>query len=179
MARAMRDTGTLPHGQKIAGMPRFFLGAADAPINPPPGWQPTTLAGKLSSGTQFIQTQFCMDIGVVQRYMARLGEAGLLDKLFLLIGVNPLRSARSARWMRKNLFGTIIPDEFIARLERACDPAAEGLRICAEFVHQLVETPGVAGIHVMAPGNEPGLQRLISDMRLSLPRKRQSPLGDV
>src|SRR4029077_19005057 len=48
MARAMRDTGALPHGQKIAGKPDFFLGAADAPIDPPAGWQPTTLAGKIS-----------------------------------------------------------------------------------------------------------------------------------
>src|SRR5713226_4889692 len=34
MARAMRDTGALPHGQKVAGAPRFFLGAADAPVDP-------------------------------------------------------------------------------------------------------------------------------------------------
>src|SRR6185437_9009654 len=110
MARAMRDTGALPHGQKIAGSPRFFLGAADAPIDPKPDWQPTTLAGKIASGTQFVQTQFCMDIGVVRRYVARLREAGLIDKIALLIGVNPLRSSRSARWMRQHFFGTIIPD---------------------------------------------------------------------
>src|SRR5438132_10683215 len=28
-ARAMRDEGRLPHGPKVAGAPRFFLGAAD------------------------------------------------------------------------------------------------------------------------------------------------------
>jgi len=177
MARAMRDTGTLPHGQKVAGSPRFFLGAADAPIDPPPDWQPTTLAGKIGSGTQFIQTQFCMDIDVVRRYVARLGEAGLIDGIFLLIGVNPLRSARSALWMRANLFGTIIPDELIERLEEARDPASEGIRICGDFIDQLVETPGVAGAHIMAPGNEPAVPRLISAMRQTLPRERQSPLG--
>jgi methylenetetrahydrofolate reductase (NADPH) len=179
LARAMRDTGALPHGQKIAGGAHFFLGAADAPIDPPPGWQPTTLAGKVASGTQFVQTQFCMDIDVVRRYAARLGEAGLLDKLFLLIGVTPLRSARSALWMRKNLYGTIIPDDVIERLEAARDPASEGIRICGDLIHQLVETPGVAGAHVMAPGNEAAVPRLIAVMRHALPAERQSPLGQA
>src|SRR5262245_12663282 len=102
MARAMRDTGALPHGQKVAGHPGFFLGGADVPIDPAPDWQPTTLAGKIASGAQFAQTQFCMDIGVVRRYVARLRDAGLTDKIALLIGVNPLRPGRSARWVKQN-----------------------------------------------------------------------------
>jgi methylenetetrahydrofolate reductase (NADPH) len=174
MARAMRDDGALPHGQKIAGAPPFFLGGADAPIDPPPGWQPTTLAGKVASGTQFIQTQFCMDIDVVRRYVARLREAGMLDKIFVLIGVNPLRSARSARWMRANLFGTIIPDAMIARLEAANDPAAEGLRLCVELIEELAATPGIAGVHVMAPGNDAGVPVVLEMARKRLPRERQA-----
>jgi methylenetetrahydrofolate reductase (NADH) len=174
MARAMRDDGALPHGQKVAGSPAFFLGAADAPIDPAPEWQPTTLAGKIASGTQFVQTQFCMDIGVVQRYVARLAAAGLTDKLFVLVGVNPLRSARSALWMRKNLFGTIIPDAMIARLEAASYPAAEGMRLCVELIEQLAATPGVAGAHVMAPGNDAGVPAVLEMARKRLPRERQA-----
>ena len=172
MARAMRDTGALPHGQTIAGSPRFFLGVADAPIDPTPDWRPTTLAGKIASGAQFAQTQFCMDIGVVRRYMARLAEAGLT--LPLIIGVNPLRSARSARWMVQNLFGTIIPDAFIARLEAAGDPAAEGRALCVALVRELAEMPGVAGVHVMAPGNDAAVPAMLAELRDSLPRARQS-----
>jgi methylenetetrahydrofolate reductase (NADPH) len=174
MARAMRDDGALPHGQKVAGAPRFFLGAADSPIDPEPAWQPTTLAGKITSGTQFVQTQFCMDIGVVRRYVARLREAGVIDKIALLIGINPLRSARSARWMRENLYGTIIPDAMIARLEAASDPAAAGLRLCGELIEELAATPGVAGVHVMAPGNDAGVPVVLAEARKRLPRKRQA-----
>ncbi len=174
VARAMRDAGALPHGQKIAHVPRFFLGGADAPIDPPAGWQPTALAGKIAAGTQFVQTQFCMDIDVVRRYVARLGDAGLASKIFLLIGVNPLRSARSARWMRANLFGTIIPDAMIARLEAASDPAAEGMRLCGELIEQLAETPGVAGVHVMAPGNDAGVPAVLEMARKRLPQQRQA-----
>ncbi len=173
MARAIRDGGALPHGQKIAGHARFFLGAADAPIDPAPEWQPTTLAGKIKSGTQFVQTQFCMDIGVVRRYVARLADAGLIDRISLLIGVNPLRSGKSARWMKQNLFGTIIPDAMIARLDAAPDPAAEGLSSCVELIEQLAQTPGVAGVHVMAPGNDAAVPQVLAQARRRLPAERQ------
>jgi methylenetetrahydrofolate reductase (NADPH) len=92
-----------------------------------------------------------MDIGIVRRYAARLRELGF--KLPVLIGIAPIPSARSARWMREKLFGTTIPDEIIRRLEKAADPKAEGRRICVELLQQLAEVPGVAGAHVMAPMN--------------------------
>jgi methylenetetrahydrofolate reductase (NADPH) len=177
IARAMRDRGSLPHGQKIAGAPAFFLGAADTPIDPPPAWRPTTLAGKVEAGAQFVQTQFCMDIDVVRRYVERLADAGLADKIFLLVGVNPLRSAKSARWMKQHLFGTIIPDDMIARLEQAADPAAEGLEICMGLIGELARTPGVAGVHVMAPANNGAVPDVIAAARRSLPAGRQSPVG--
>ena len=158
----MRDNGELPTGRKVAGARAFFLGAADLPIDPPPGWQPNTLAGKIAAGAQFAQTQFCMDAGVVRRYMARLPEAGTPQDLPADRRIAPLRSAKSARWMKQHLFGTIIPDAMIARMGRRADPAAEGQRICVELIEELATIPGVAGVHIMAPGNEaavPGVSR--------------------
>ena len=111
---------------RSAASRQFFLGAADNPIDPPPGWEPKSLAAKIEAGAQFVQTQFCMDAQVVRRYLARLDEAGLGGKLSFLIGVAPLRSAQSARWMKEKLFGTIIPDAFVTRMEQASDPVAEG-----------------------------------------------------
>jgi methylenetetrahydrofolate reductase (NADPH) len=172
MARAIRDTGALPHGQKVAGHAGFLLGAADSPVDPRPDWQPTTLAGKIESGAQFAQTQFCMDIGVVRRYVARLAEAGLIDRISLLIGVNPLRSAKSARWMRQHLFGTIIPDEMIARLDAASDPSAVGRGLCIQLIEELAETPGVAGVHIMAPGNDVAVPEVLAEARRKLKKRR-------
>jgi methylenetetrahydrofolate reductase (NADPH) len=68
--------------------------------------------------------------------------------VFVLIGVNPLRSARSAAWMRHHLSGTIIPDAMVARMEAAADPAAEGRRICIAVIEELATIPGIAGAHV-------------------------------
>ncbi len=169
-ARTIRDAAQLPHGAKVAGAAAFFIGAADSPIDPPPAWQPTGLAAKVAAGTQFVQTQFCMDTAVVRRYAARLAAAGL--NVPLIIGVNPLRSAKSAAWMRKHLFGTIIPDAMVARLEAAADPAAEGQAICVEIIAELAGIPGVAGAHVMAPGNDAVVPDVIAAARRAVEAAR-------
>jgi methylenetetrahydrofolate reductase (NADPH) len=161
-ASGIRDRGELPSGRKVAGRAAFFLGVAVTPFDPPDGWAPASLGAKVKAGAQFVQTQFCMDLGVVRRYLRRLDEHGILSRLHFLIGVAPLKSARSAQWMRKHLPGTIIPDAMIARLERAADPAAEGRRLCVELLEELAEIPGVAGAHVMAPGNDEAIAEVIA-----------------
>jgi methylenetetrahydrofolate reductase (NADPH) len=169
-ARQLRDEGTLPSGRKVAGKADFFIGAADMPIDPPAGWQPSGLAAKIQAGAQFAQTQFCMDAAIVRRYVAALEKAGITGKLALLIGVNPLRSAKSARWMQHHLYGTIIADRYIARLEQAADPAAEGLRICVELIEELSTIRGVAGVHIMAPGNDAAIPEAIKAARPRIQR---------
>lgn len=169
-ARRLRDTGELPSGRKVSGRADFFLGGADNPIDPPPGWRPAGLEAKLAAGAQFVQTQFCMDAGVVHRYVARLAEHGITERLHLLIGIAPLRSAKSARWIKEKLFGAIIPDAIVGRLERASDPAAEGRRICLDLVRDLADIPHVAGVHIMAPGNDSAVPDIISAARDSISR---------
>ena len=169
-ARQLRDDGTLPTGRKVAGKAEFFIGAADMPIDPPEGWQPNALAAKINAGAQFAQTQFCMNASIVRRYVAALEKAGITKKLALLIGVNPLRSAKSARWMKHHLYGTIIADTYIARLEQAADPAREGLRICVELIEELATIRGVAGVHIMAPGNDAAIPEAIKAARPRIQR---------
>jgi methylenetetrahydrofolate reductase (NADH) len=169
-ARRMRDTGELPTGRKFTGRADFFLGSADNPVDPQPGWKPAGLEAKAAAGAQFVQTQFCMDAGVVRRYMARLAERGIADKLSFLIGIVPLRSAKSARWIREKLFGAVIPDAIIERMDRASDPVAEGRRICIDAVRDLAEIPHVAGVHIMAPGNDAAVPDVIRAARDSVKR---------
>jgi len=169
-ARRLRDEGELPSGRKVTGRADFFLGAADNPVDPAPGWAPKALAAKIAAGAQFSQTQFCMDAGVVHRYMARLAEHGLAGKLSVIVGIVPLRSAKSARWIKDKLFGAIIPDAIIDRMERASDPAAEGRRICLELVGDLADIPHVAGCHIMAPGNDAAVPDIIVQARESVSR---------
>ena len=170
MADRMRRSHELPSGTAIGGKLDIFLGAADVPIDPPPGWEPTGLRAKLEAGADFVQTQFCMDPGVVRRYAARLLEAGI--KVPILIGVAPIPSARSARWMREKLFGTLIPEAIVSRLEKAADPRREGRRICIEVLQELAETPGVAGAYVMAPMNFAEIPVVIEESGVTRKKRR-------
>jgi methylenetetrahydrofolate reductase (NADPH) len=135
------------------------------PIDPPADWQPNALRAKLAAGAEFVQTQFCMDVALVRRYVGALAQAGVTQKLAVLIGINPLRSAKSAQWMKSHLFGTIIPDAIIARMEKASDPAREGIRICVNLIEELATIPGVAGVHIMAPGNDAAIPEVIAEAR--------------
>jgi methylenetetrahydrofolate reductase (NADPH) len=153
IAAEMRDKGVLPSGREIESPPRLFLGCADVPMDPKPGWKPDGLRQKAELGAQFVQTQLNWDIGVIKRWIGRLNDEGLTDRLFVLIGLGPLASARSARWMRDNLFGVNVPDAIIDRLEKAQDAKKEGIAICAELMQQLSEVKGIAGAHLMAPVN--------------------------
>lgn len=152
LARQMRDEGALPSGRKIDPAPHFFIGGADSPQDPPPDWQPKGLEGKIAAGADFVQTQFCFDLDVARRYLARLNDFGIPEKLKIILGIGPIASARAARWMDENLFGVSVPEEIIARLDAAADAKAEGQKICIELMQGLKEIPGVAGFHIMAPG---------------------------
>ncbi len=159
-AAGLRD-GRMPGGRAVEPAPRLFIGAADAPREPGPDWRPDGLLAKIEAGADFFQTQYCFDMGALRRYMARLVDCGITERAFFLIGVGPLASARSARWMNENLFGVHVPDSLIARLEGAADPRAEGIRICREMLEELREIEGVAGAHLMAPRQEAAIARVV------------------
>jgi methylenetetrahydrofolate reductase (NADPH) len=175
IAQRMKTENALPSGTEIKGEVKLFLGATDAPLDPPPNWRPEKLIRKLEAGAQFLQTQFCMDAGVVRRYAARLIDLGLAQRAAFLIGVAPIPSARSALWMREKLPGTIIPDALIERLERAEDSKAEGRKICAELLQELTEIPGVAGAHVMAPQSPAAIPEVIE--AASVIHKKRARIG--
>ncbi|HEY1246955.1 MAG TPA: methylenetetrahydrofolate reductase [Hyphomicrobiaceae bacterium] len=176
VARDIRDSHKTMSGQQVSGKAKFFIGAADAPIDPPAGWKPDRLKAKVDAGAQFAQTQFCMDPAVARRYAQRLAENGLED-VRLVIGLVPLRSARSARWIRDNLPGSIIPDAIVARMEGAGDPVREGRRICDELVEQLSETSGIGGVHIMAPGNDAGLAEAVASAAQIAQRQARKHTG--
>ncbi len=163
LAHRMRTERRLPSGAEIASPVPLVLGAADTPVDPPPDWQPSGLVAKAAAGADFVQTQFCMDLGVVRRYAARLLALGIAQRLPILIGVAPIPSARSARWMREKLWGTLVPDALVERLERAPDPKREGIQICVELMQGLAAIPGIAGVHIMAPRMHSALPEVIAE----------------
>jgi methylenetetrahydrofolate reductase (NADPH) len=170
-ARRLRDEGLLPSGRPVEPRPGIFIGAADLPVDPKPGWRPDGLLAKIDSGADFVQTQYAFDLPLLRRYLAALADHGIPDRLFILVGIGPLASARSARWMNEHLFGVHVPEPLIERLEQAADPRVEGRRICVEMLQELAEIDGVAGAHLMAPKQEQACAEAIVESGL-LGRRR-------
>ena len=148
--RTMRDKGEYLSGRKIKSPPRVFVGAAINPFSPPRDFRPVRFAQKVAAGAQFVQTQYCFDIDLFKQYMQRVRDTGLHEQAFILAGVGPLASARSAEWIRNNVPGVVIPDAYIHRLKGAKDQAQEGVEICKDVIHRLREIDGVHGVHIMA-----------------------------
>ena len=166
LVRTMRDEGVLPGGRRLAAAPRLLIGGADAPREPKAGDAPAGLQAKIDAGADFFQTQFCFDMAMLRRYLAWLGDFGIPERSAIIVGIGPLKSARSARWMNENLYGVHIPDAVIARLDGAKNPRAEGIRICIELIEELRGMEGVAGAHLMAPRSEQACAEVIAESGL-------------
>lgn len=159
--RTMRDKSHFLSGRKITSPPQMFLGAAANPFAPPYDFRPHRMAKKIAAGAQFIQTNYCFDIPRLKEFMARSRDLGLLEKVFVLPGVGPMASARTATWIRNNVPGIHIPDAVIKRLAGADDQKKEGQKICIELIQELREIEGVSGVHVMAYRQEEAVAEII------------------
>ena len=161
IGRTLCDEHRFQSGRKVTFAPRVFFGAAENPFAPPFEWRAARLAKKVAAGAQFIQTQYCYDVPRLAEFMRRVNDLGLLDRVFILVGVGPLRSARAAEWMRAHVPGVHIPDAIVKRMAGAEQPAAEGRKLCIELIREIREIKGVSGVHVMAYRQEESVAEVI------------------
>jgi len=161
IARTMRDESHFFSGRKITEPPRIFLGAAANPFVADLDFRADRLAKKIKAGAQFIQTQYCYDVDMFKAYMQRVRDKGLDEKVFIMVGVGPLASARAATWIRSNVPGVHIPDTVIKRLSGAENQKQEGINLCIDLVQEIIEIAGVSGIHVMAYRQEEAVAEII------------------
>ena len=177
--RGMRDGARFLSGRRIESPPAVFLGAVANPFAPPRDMRPLRLAKKVEAGAQFVQTQYCFDMPMFDRYMDRVRDMGLDERVFIIAGVGSLASARSAEWMRSNVPGVHIPDAVIQRLRGAQDQAREGARICVELIQRLRETRGVHGVHIMAYRQEHRVPGIVADSGVLAGRQPWHPVHDA
>jgi methylenetetrahydrofolate reductase (NADPH) len=179
-ARTMRDKGVFLSGRKLTTPPRFFLGAAANPFVPPFDFRPLRLAKKVEAGADFIQTQYCFDIPRLKTYMDRVRDMGLHERVYILVGVGPLRSDRAAEFMRTKVPGVWIPDEIVERLKKTPKKLKkeEGIKICIEMIQQVREIEGVHGVHIMAYRQEETVAKIVHRSGL-FPRERVRREGHV
>ena len=183
IVKGLRDEGKFQCGEEIkGGGPRFFIGAAANPFGDPFEYRPYRLAKKAAAGADFIQTQLIYDMPRFREFMKRVVDLGLHEKVKILAGVGPLKSSGAAKYMRDQVPGMIVADEYVDRMEgavagipkedkkgRAAAWRAAGIKICIEQIQQVREIEGVAGIHIMAIEWEEAVRPLVEGAGL-LPR---------
>ena len=163
MLRKMRDEGQFLSGRKITCPPKVFLGAVANPFAPPLDFRPFRLAKKIEAGAQFVQTQYCFDLKLFRQYMSQVRDLGLSERVFVLAGIGPLASAKSAEWIRSNVPGIHIPDSIVNRLKGAENQAKEGVNICVDAIQELAEIEGVHGVHIMAYRQEHRVPEIVEN----------------
>ncbi len=150
--RLMRDQAKFLGGDDIKRPPKMFVGAAANPFADPFEIRVPRLAKKIAAGVEFIQTQCIYNMEKFELWLKMAGDRGLLEKVYILAGVTPFKSAGMARYMKNRVPGIEVPDELVKRMAdtpKEKQPE-EGVKICIEQIQQLKEVEGVRGFHIMA-----------------------------
>lgn len=152
VVRKMRDERVILGGEALTKGPDVFIGAAANPFADPLSFRVVRLAKKVAAGAEFIQTQCIYNLARFDQWMAMARDRGLTERVHILGGVTPLKSAGMAKYMKTKVAGMDVPDEMIRRMEGVPSKKQreEGLKICVETIMRLKETPGVHGVHIMA-----------------------------
>ena len=150
--RGMRDEGRFQGGAEIKNPPKMFIGAAANPFADPFELRVARLAKKVKAGVDFIQTQCIYNIDKFETWMEGVRKRGLHEKVYIMAGITPMKSAGMARYMKNKVPGMDVPDELVKRMEGVPKEkqAQEGIDICVESIERLREVEGVSGFHIMA-----------------------------
>lgn len=169
--RRMRDEGRIIGGEAVSPPPDLFVGAAANPFADPFFYRVIRLAKKVRAGAEFIQTQSIYNLDRFKEWMTQVQDRGLHEKVHILGGITPLKSAKMAEYMKSKVAGMDIPETMIRRLKAvpAKEQKQEGIKISIETIQALKEIEGVDGIHIMAIEWEEAVPQIVKQAGL-LPR---------
>ena len=167
MVRKMNN-GQLLDGSKIQGNFGMLIGAAANPDLKPIELNILRLSKKIAAGANFIQTQPVFDVDAFKIWLEAVHTAGLADKVAILAGVLPLKSAAQAKELTETHTDFVIPETIINRLTNAGDPEVqkkEGVKLTAEIIKKLKDLPGLKGVHILSGGNESAINELLAAIK--------------
>jgi methylenetetrahydrofolate reductase (NADPH) len=168
--RKMRDEGKYLDGRAMKFPPKYFLGAAASPFASEPKFQALRENKKVNAGAQFFQTNLVYDADRLDDWLNELAKRDILGKVYILIGITPLKSFKVAKYMNEEVPGVTVPDVLMKRMEAAGDGAAEeGVKITLELIEKIRTKQGVNGFHIMAVGWEEIVPRIVTEAGLLPP----------
>jgi len=167
LLRRMRDEGIYLDGRKMKNPPKLFLGAATSPFASDPSLQAIRDHKKVNAGAQFFQTNLVFEADRLDTWLEQLDKRNILDKVYILIGIAPLKSFKVAEYLHTKVPGVNLPDNVLRRMEKAGDGAPEeGIQIALELIASIKKKKGVNGIHLMSLGWESAVERIVTDSGL-------------
>jgi methylenetetrahydrofolate reductase (NADPH) len=175
LLRRIRDDGHYLDGRPIKFPPKYFLGAAASPFASEPKFQALREEKKVNAGAQYFQTNLVYDADGVEVWLNELAKRNVLDKVYILIGITPLKSYGMASYMHNDVPGVFIPEPLLKRMKDAGDGASEeGVQIALELIEKVRKLEGVSGLHLMPVMWESIVPRIITEGDL-LPKDFVAP----
>lgn len=171
--KKMRDEGLQEGGDKLDVAPKFFIGASWTPMGDPIDIRPMNLLKKVNAGADFIQTQGIYDIELFRAQMAKIVNMGIHERTAILGGIIVPKSAMMLKYMDSSVAGVSVPKALIDRMNKAKEAAgddkkkarefqeAEGIKLSIELIHQVLETPGIKGVHIQAIEWESAIEGIV------------------
>jgi len=164
--RRLRDEGKYLDGREIKAPPQYFLGAAASPFASNMKFQALREQKKVNAGAQFFQTNVVFDADAIDDWLNEMAKRDILNKVYIMIGLTPLRNYKTAAYMNNKIPGVFIPEKIMKRMEAAKDKGneqEEGVQITLELIEKIKSKQGVHGIHLMAVGWEDVVPRIVKE----------------
>jgi len=171
--RKMRDEGLQEGGDPLEEAPKLFIGSAWTPGGDPIDYRPYRLKKKVDAGSDFIQTQGIYDVEMFRSQMKKAVELGATENTAVLGGIIVPRSAMMLKYMDKSVAGVSVPSELIERMMKSKEAAgddkkkrrelqeAEGIKITVELIKEVLDIPGVKGVHIQAIEWESAMEPIV------------------
>jgi methylenetetrahydrofolate reductase (NADPH) len=146
------NAGTLAAGAALSQPTGFLVAGAANPLVD----QLAKLEAKLEAGVGLFQTNIVYDVARFAAWWEPMVAAGVHERAPLLVGVTPPRSKRMLQYMHDRIPGVEVDDATFARIDglEGDDAKAAGVEIAVDVINGVRELPGIAGVHIMAPGWE-------------------------
>jgi len=165
--RRMRDEALYLDGRRMKESPKLFLGAATSPFASDPVLQAIKDTKKVNAGAQFFQTNLVFESDRLDPWLEQLYRRNILDKVYILIGLAPLKSFKVAQYLHTKVPGVSLPASILSRMEKAGEGAPEeGVQITLELIDSIKKKQGVNGIHIMTLGWEAIVERIVTESGL-------------
>jgi len=144
------------NGNSLASAPSFCVGAVVNPNSEQLDLQVMKLKKKIDAGAEFIQTQVVYDADIFKRFMDR--ASGVKTKY--LLGIFPLKSFETAKFMEENVPGVVVGEKVLKRMSDAKDPEKEGLQLAVDTIKDLRAYCG--GVHFMTMNDIEAVKKIIA-----------------